>query len=1457
MLVHTFARRALPHTGILLAAAVGLSACTDPTVNLAGLDPVVVREPISLQNSQYCALDGDCDAGRFCMRGLCTLECDATLVCDDGQRCTDRGRCAADAATPTGRAAVLRGAALAAPATIPGVRVINWPAGQIHADTDATTFVLEIQSNIAVDQEILYYTERLDGTGGPTQALRAAGTDRFELQIPTYWGGADDAAPGLRSIRIVTSIGTQTLTVVPRPAVGGHYVGAVDVAELAGTLPLSLHLRLVPEDSTLETATGRFLALKNGDDQIFAPDGEDDAWVETALRYDAAEEVWYAVFASQYYLGNSQLFQHLPSLRRDLRVDIYGIYDTQLEGAIRDSWQGLFAQRSESGALISGNLDLRGDIRAVRADRAPLLPSERRGAVPTDQTVAPPPTAMPLGCGPDVLFPLLGAADSLVEGACGTAATLADVLTMDAAARATCIVTLADAALEAGTTSSDLLAFLDEGAANPQNLSFADYLEKCAIQAGVCLPNPAVMCARELSSYAYQTTQFQPDASAMLLDRFQALSNEHFLARQLAAYHVDTQSRLAWLRASIAPPFLGSQLRALNQNLLNQWEARVLAPHVEILAEQFSPTELDVLGRAPSTGAIDSTRNTLLLERLQTWQGTIEALEVAGRRWDDVLQSQRERRATSTRLRGYGLDLYLSAGMLATLNRSSGMGGLNAVFGPSLSRYLRTVDALELDFNEKLFQRDATVVVSTSVDPSSTNQTLLREREQQARRAISDAQFSVDSVIAAASQSDIQAATLTNAMRQQSLEMVTTLVALCGLPDGCLAGDIGVVRTCDVDVSAGGCGFGSAPDDLPISTETLNASAASSEAGQALLRMKDARLRADIAQNDLDVAREKARMEHATAAAFARTITDLDRARRSTARQVARQLQEMEELAGRQIVAELQALGAQQEMREKAYATQRQAVGRWDELRSDQADANITAALMDAGVATALEGIAFMSGIFSRGTNAVIEGLPSMVGVVTDAPAAATRFTLLTAHNAGETALHASRLALITAREATNAQRAMAENRSQVKLARLQDLHELNAVFGAQELARIAGELRAADLQSQAAIRQRETLIQTLTTSVENDIQYERELDALRQRQDNVSDAFGALGALQLQLQRAHIQTQQAMLDYLAIIQRAELIEAQRMVLERRLSSLESLLGSPSVIFAFSNQLLRAEERLDRARDLVLDWLIALEYHAVRPFADQRLAILLARNPSQLEAISDELLRVEQSCGGRVNHEQVELSLRSELLGLDYESLDEDNVVVSAAERFRAILRQGNTPADKGSRYGSDERIGAALQSESLLSITVPIHLDAFANLPLACNAKISGIDVQIVGEGIRDDARPVVNILYEGTSALRSCQPDVATIAQALGSGTTDFAPVTHFRTAGRTISPVAYVHRFGSADTENRGLDGLPLASTYTLLIDTNLPANQRIPWDQLEDIRLQFSYVYQDVFPEGQCR
>ena len=265
---------------------------------------------------------------------------------------------------------------------------------------------------------------------------------------------------------------------------------------------------------------------------------------------------------------------------------------------------------------------------------------------------------------------------------------------------------------------------------------------------------------------------------------------------------------------------------------------------------------------------------------------------------------------------------------------------------------------------------------------------------------------------------------------------------------------------------------------------------------------------------------------------------------------------------------------------------------------------------------------------------------------------------------------------------------------------------------------------------------------------------------------------------------------------------------------------------------------------------------MALEYLAVRPFMDQRVQILLARNTYQLEKIAAEIERLQGSCGGPISRHTAELSLRDDLLALSLELVDPvTGESQTPSERLRTLLARGHVPIDKRVRYTSDTSIGGLLSSRSVMAATFTVSLNDFANLGAACNAKVYSLAVKLVGEGL-SNAQPTVSVLYDGSSELRSCQPGLDAYLNSFGRDATSFGTITRLHAPGRSVSPVAGVNAF-PADSGNVSLTGLPLASQYTLLIDPRMGENTKIDWSKLEDVVLKLEYTYQDLFPAGQCQ
>jgi hypothetical protein len=264
------------------------------------------------------------------------------------------------------------------------------------------------------------------------------------------------------------------------------------------------------------------------------------------------------------------------------------------------------------------------------------------------------------------------------------------------------------------------------------------------------------------------------------------------------------------------------------------------------------------------------------------------------------------------------------------------------------------------------------------------------------------------------------------------------------------------------------------------------------------------------------------------------------------------------------------------------------------------------------------------------------------------------------------------------------------------------------------------------------------------------------------------------------------------------------------------------------------------------------DWLVSLEYAAVRPFYNERMSILLARNTYQLRAIADRLSDLEAQCGGATSLQEGTISLRRDLLQLTQPQVDPaTGLTLSPEQRFRAVLLESTVPADARMRISVSET--AQQIATNARVVNFDLGLDDFANLALTCNAKIAGISLRLVGTNL-GSGQPVATLLYNGQTSTYSCQPGIDAYVRTFGQGDTTFGATTSFEVNGRSTSPVAGIAEMGSP---SMSFAGLPLAGGFTLVIDPALPANQGINWSALDDIEIGLSYGWQDVFAsESDC-
>ena len=377
--------------------------------------------------------------------------------------------------------------------------------------------------------------------------------------------------------------------------------------------------------------------------------------------------------------------------------------------------------------------------------------------------------------------------------------------------------------------------------------------------------------------------------------------------------------------------------------------------------------------------------------------------------------------------------------------------------------------------------------------------------------------------------------------------------------------------------------------------------------------------------------------------------------------------------------------------------------------------------------------------------------------------------------------------------------------------------------------------------------------LQVILEAMDRDLEisqgYERDLIDLSDRRNELLSRSVEMVERTGGLARAQLALETAKLEYFRNCELAAQEKSGLDEVRKFRSSIKQLIAGPDALFATANGLTEAERELDRARLKMADWLVAIEFAAVRPFFNERMSILLARNTYQLRAIADRLRDLESRCGGATNLETTTVSVRDDLLGLRDSQLDPNFGLLTPGQRFFQLAKTTPLPADQSMRYSASQTLEGDSNSGQKFFFVVPFTLSpgAFANLSHTCNAKIDSIAVRLVGAGL-GSGQPMVTILYGGASSMYSCQPGIDSYVRTFSQGRAGYASSSSFTTESRAISPVAGISEMGSA---NQTLSGMPLASDYTILIDPSLPANRWVDWNKLDDIELQVSYSYQDVF------
>lgn len=1405
---------------------------------------------LALASDIGCLIDADCVGGRFCYQRACVAECDGARACASGETCSARGRCESAPGVP------------ARPSVVDGLQLASTRDPVVQVAPGQSTLRLRMQlDGTPPAGGLLYRVERNDGLDARHEVHRVSpdAQGRFDVNLPV--GDADPSgANAVVSVRIHLPFGTLPVLLQPAARDAGEYAGEVRLDGFGSAgLPIEFRLFTQPEAVPLADADAAWLALRVAPEHIFSPveaGSTDREWVRAPLELDPLFGAWVATFRYAFDRPDAQIGPYpTGQVQRLLRIELDPPADGVILGRISDRWRGLYDQRSSLGVPDVGVVTFEGELEATWTEAIALdeLPPEHIGP-PAATSLQPRPS---LAACEAVTFDLGAEA-----AACAAIGDLDDYLDAPLAQRIECGRALADAALDGATVAGALIAFLEDADETPGGLSFAEFLQRCATGTDpICRPSPTILCSRQLLAAAFydfgnaSVSDQQALAPSLpgLFERFQDVSREAYLGRQLGAFQTDVTTRVRWLRDSELPAIVTSVLEASTAQLLDEWRTSVLDVHFATLRGHFDAASLTLIGAGALEGEHDDLRRRLLRDATQAWRGTMDALVLATDRWNTLLRAPAARAGRAAWVGEVLFDLYLSAGILQQLNREAGAGLENASIAGGFGTLLRAHGRLSLSFEELAFSRDVEVVVSSSLNPLDDNDSLLSRLRATATAELEAAASSIRTLLDQMQAEALDETLLRQRFQSTIRDLRAELAELCGVPVGCTPDDARTVEACRPRVSVEECGFAlerTTGDYLPYSHPQYLAS----EGGRIQLEVVTALQGVSIAQAELDAHLARTQLELVELARFADAIDAWNDRRLARVERMRENFARRAEVRDENIRVVLESLDAIAANRQAGIDAFQRDMAQWATIRIANATRDLSLATRELSLSSNAQALASTATLTRDISYAIAEAMPRSAGASSDPTAPARGATLSKAAKV-TFGLRAASIALGVAAQRVEADRLNRAALANAEMERLRDESTRNNMVLESERAALADAIQRSTLLSAAELAFLEETLRLLLAESEAIEAYERDHDQFFQRRLAYQQRLVDTAELGLRVEQALLRVQQRLMEYLQVVQRAELLDARVADVEAQLRDVEVLIGSPTAVFAQANRLAQAEGRLNRAKSALMDWLVAMEYFAVRPFMDQRIQILLASNTFQLEAIAAEMRRIESRCGGAVNEELAVFSVRNDFLQLSEATQDvSSGLILSPAARFRAVLAAGSVPVDRRIRYRSDANIGDLMRSgRGLLAASFDVNLNDYANLAQTCNAKVTGVRVQLVGEGL-GSARPTISLLYDGTAQLRSCQPDVDAIVATFGPGASNFASVTTLRTRGRSISPTAGLNDFVS--TANRTLAGLPLSSQYTVLIDPEVGENRSIDWSRLEDIRLEIGYAYQDVFPVGQC-
>ncbi len=1445
---------------LLIFASILSGGCDDDSAEeetIVESETLPVRS-LELESDSGCSIDADCVIGTFCFQNFCSHECTSTPECKSGQECSVRGRCHATGSDDAA-AGFVEGA--------PGLRVVAPPQTIFEMAPGDTSVKLSFEvKGDAPDGRISYRITQGGAAAGANQIHHALVNDgRVEIEIEIDAVGRATLFDGtvenpFHNISVATTVGIFDLALVPTGKLDGVWGGELSVENFGGQA-FEFELSLIGD-----TPDAMKVQMAVDSRSIFSPRNNNDSarrYEITDLVFNQALNRYQAIFKNEYRFSDG-LFAGLPGrqVERSIRLDFdaVALRAGLVEGRFADSWRGLYDTQTQAGTEQVGQLSFTGSFEMGRV-------RDRIGATPVVGTApAASPVTLPRGdlgdcVNPD--FATVAAVD--VNGtnySCATVSTLAEFKNAGPVERANCAIAYSTQVLNGVTTETQLGRYFGAGP-GVGDPSFEDFLDACGDDENpVCVPSVEALCAFELTAYAANDiTLANLNGDALMANAIQAellaqmsdSAHEAFLARQLGAFYADMNLRRDWLRNTAAPAVFLDAIEVKNLELLETWKTEVLDVQRDVFTHFFHKDALTLLGRATDGDAANAKRVKLLSEAGVLWHAYASALTLAADRWATIVRDETQRTVFVEYLQSRAVELYLIMGMLVDFNRAAGVAFEGASLAQGFSLLTTAIDRLATPHTDAVFARDAQVITATSLNPLSDNDSLLVERRTHALEVVEASRLSIEGILDEVNQEALTEADFRARLNTEMRESANRIVSICGLPPVCTAETLLSDPACAA-VDLGTCGLANmANPDIDAAFDPSQVSV--SEAGRAALAVLESFQTLAIEGDEVENHISKLDVAYSELFAFKNDIDQWDEQRSSNLDKLVTNLKIRDGIRD-QSVADLAKNLAERATSRKAHTTQlRGELARWDRMRVGQIDTDYRTEKTAARLRTAGTALEALVGVKAGSFKTAADSMPLSTGTSSDTTSAARAQAMLASRRvtalgrAGKAAFEsqASRL-----EQSTNYH----DELIKAELQNLSELQDLKALDWEADLAALEGAAAKSKALSDNEIAALRDAVELGNAQVQVELAYGRDYAEFRSKNSLYQQQQIDTSTLILTLARAEFRVGQRMSEYRGLVLQASLENAKLVELRRQLTDLDNLVGGVGSIFTKSYALDRAESQLGAAREALMDWLVVLEYFAVRPFVAQRIQILLSRNAYQLEEISKQLQVLERECGGSERSKATEtLSLRNDVFGLTRRIIDaSDESELDESQRFQQMIRESYVPVNRRVRYSTSATLTQVLDhSDDILAAPFTLALSEFANLSLACNAKIESVGVQLVGE--IGDGRPTVTVIYDGVSQLRSCQPNVDEYVRAFGNGMSDYGSISFLRTNGRAMSPLAGVNTFISSDEgSNRTLAGLPVASEYTLLIDTKSAANADFDWSKLEDVLIQVEYSYQDLFPSA---